>query len=88
MPNWELFETQSQAYRDSVLPPSVPARLAVEAGVTQGWHRCVCERGEVLGVDRFGASAPGPVMLREYGFSVENVGQRALALVEKMKEKP
>jgi len=88
MPSWELFEAQSQTYRDAVLPPSIPARLAVEAGVSQGWHRYVGERGDVLGVDRFGASAPGPVMLREYGFSVENVCQRALALVEKMKENP
>ena len=88
MPSWELFEAQSQAYRDAVLPPSTPARLAIEAGVTQGWHRYVGDRGDVLGVDRFGASAPGPVMLREYGFSVENVCQRALALVEKMKENP
>ena len=88
MPSWELFEAQSQAYRDAVLPPSIPARLAIEAGVTQGWHRYVGDRGDVLGVDRFGASAPGPVMLREYGFGVENVCQRALALVEKMKENP
>jgi transketolase len=88
MASWELFEAQSQTYRDSVLRPSIPARLAVEAGVTQGWHRYVGDRGDVLGVDRFGASAPGPVMLREYGFGVENVCQRALALVEKMKENP
>lgn len=88
MPSWELFEAQSQAYRDSVLPPSIPARFAVEAGVSQGWHRYVGDRGDVFGVDRFGASAPGPVMLREYGFSVEAVCQRALALVEKTKEKP
>ncbi|MHB1077206.1 transketolase [Thiobacillus sp.] len=88
MPSWELFEAQSQTYRDAVLPPLIPARLAVEAGVSQGWHRYVGDRGDVLGVDRFGASAPGPVMLREYGFSVEAVCQRALALVEKTKEKP
>jgi len=86
MPSWELFEAQSQPYRDAVLPPSIPARLAVEAGVSQGWQRYVGDRGDVLGVDRFGASAPGPEMLREYGFSVDNVCQRALALVEKMKE--
>ncbi|MDX1251517.1 MAG: transketolase [Gammaproteobacteria bacterium] len=83
MASWELFEAQSQAYRDSVLPPSIPARLAVEAGVSQGWHRYVGDRGDVLSVDRFGASAPGPAMLREYGFSMENVCQRALALVDK-----
>jgi transketolase len=83
MPSWELFEAQSQEYRDSVLPPSVHARLAVEAGATQGWHRYVGDRGDVIGVDRFGASAPGPVVMREYGFSVENVCQRALALLER-----
>ena len=69
MPSWELFEAQPQAYRDPVLPPSVPARLAVEAGVAQGWHRYVGDRGDVLGVDRFGASAPGRSFMREFGFS-------------------
>jgi len=78
-----LFEAQSQAYRDSVLLPSVASRLAVEAGVSQGWHRHVGDRGDVISVDRFGASAPGPVMMREYGFSVANVCQRALALIER-----
>lgn len=82
MPSWELFEAQPRAYRDAVLPPSVPARLAVEAGVSQGWQRYVGERGDVLCVDRFGASAPGPEVLRAYGFSVDNVCRRALALVE------
>jgi transketolase len=82
MPSWELFEAQTQEYRDSVLPPSIQARLAVEAGVSQGWHRYVGDRGDVISVDRFGASAPGPVVLREYGFSTENVCQRALALLE------
>ena len=81
LPSWALFEDQSQEYRDAVLPPSVGARLAVEAGVPQGWHRYVGDRGAVLGVRRFGASAPGDVMLREYGFSVDNVCARALALL-------
>ncbi|MBZ5675998.1 MAG: transketolase [Acidobacteriia bacterium] len=81
MPSWELFEAQSREYRDSVLPPSVRARLAVEAGVTQGWHRYVGDQGDVIGVDRFGASAPGSVVMREYGFTVEHVCQRALALL-------
>jgi len=83
MPSWELFETQSRAYRDEVLPPSVRARFAVEAGVTQGWHRYVGGRGDVIGVDGFGASAPGAVVMREYGFTVEHVCQRALALLER-----
>jgi transketolase len=82
MPSWELFEAQPREYRDSVLPPIVRRRLAVEAGVTQGWHKYVGECGEVIGVDRFGASAPGPIVMREYGFTVEKVFRRALALVE------
>jgi transketolase len=81
MPSWELFDVQPREYRDTVLPPAVGARLAVEAGVSQGWHRYVGSRGDVLAVDRFGASAPGNVMLREYGFTVDNVCARALALL-------
>ena len=80
MPSWELFDAQPQAYRDTVLLPSIRARLAVEAGVPQGWHRYVGDQGDVLGVERFGASAPAEVLLREYGFSVEEVCRRALAL--------
>jgi transketolase len=81
MPSWELFDAQPRDYRDSILPPAVRARLAVEAGSPQGWHRYVGDGGDVLGVDRFGASAPGPTVLREYGFTVENVTRRALALL-------
>jgi transketolase len=81
LPSWALFDDQPQEYREAVLPPSVGARLAVEAGVAQGWHRYVGDRGAVLGVQRFGASAPGNVMLREYGFSVDNICARALALL-------
>jgi transketolase len=73
MPSWELFEDQPQSYRDQVLPPELGARLAIEAGVAQGWHRYVGERGDVLSIERFGASAPGDRLLREYGFGVENV---------------
>jgi transketolase len=81
MPSWELFDAQSQPYRDAVLPPSIPARLAVEAGVSQGWHRFVGDRGDMLGVERFGASAPAAAMLREYGFTVDNVCRRAKELL-------
>lgn len=80
MPSWELFEAQPQLERDAVLPPSVSARLAVEAGVAQGWHRYVGAAGDVVSVERFGASAPAEVLLREYGFTVEAVCRRALAL--------
>jgi len=78
-----LFEAQAEEYRHSVLPPLIRARLAVEAGATQGWHRYVGDLGDVIGLDHFGASAPGPVLMREYGFIVENVCKRALALLEK-----
>jgi transketolase len=81
MPSWELFDAQPQNYRDQVLLPSIPARLAVEAGASQGWHRYVGDRGDVLSVDRFGASAPGDVVMREYGFTVGNVCKRTLALL-------
>jgi len=83
MPSWELFDTQTEEYRRSVFPPSVRARLAVEAGATQGWHRYIGEGGDVIGLDHFGASAPGPVLMREFGFTAENVCKRALALLEK-----
>ncbi len=84
MPSWDLFEAQPPAYRDEVLPPGVPARLAVELGVAQGWHRYIGDRGEMLGVERFGASAPADVLLREYGFTVDNVVSRARALLARL----
>jgi transketolase len=83
MPSWELFDAQPQSYRDSVLPPSTRARLAVEAGATQGWCKYVGGEGDVIGVDRFGASAPGKVMMHEYGFTIEKVCKRALELVNR-----
>jgi transketolase len=81
MPSWELFEALPQAERDAVLPPAVTARLAVEMGVPQGWERYVGPHGDMLGVERFGASAPAGVLLREYGFTVDNVCARARALL-------
>ena len=81
MPSWELFEELPEAERDAVLPPSVSARLAVESGVSQGWERYTGSRGDMLGVERFGASAPAAVVLREYGISVDNVCARARALL-------
>lgn len=80
MPCWELFEEQPDDYRDEVLPPSVTARLAIEAAVRQGWDRYVGPKGDVVCLDRFGASAPGDVALRELGFNVENVLKHARAL--------
>jgi len=81
LPSWELFDEQPAEYRQAVLPPEVGARLAVEAGSSMGWHRYVGDRGDVLAVDRFGSSAPGDVVQREYGFTVDNVCARALAIL-------
>jgi transketolase len=80
MPCWELFDEQTQNYRDEVLPPAITARLAIEAGVPQGWYKYVGTRGDVIGLDRFGASAPGEVALRELGFNVDNVLKHARQL--------
>jgi transketolase len=82
MPCWELFEEQPQDYRDAVLPPSVTARLAIEAGVRQGWERYVGPAGDVICLDRFGASAPGDVALKNLGFNVDNVLNHARALLQ------
>jgi transketolase len=77
-----LFDALPQAERDAVLPPSVGARLAVELGVAQGWHRYVGAAGDVLSVETYGASAPADVLLREYGFTVEDVCRRARAIIQ------
>jgi transketolase len=82
MPCIELFEEQSQDYRDEVLPPSITARLAIEAGVRQGWNRYVGPDGDVICLDRFGASAPGDVAMRELGFNVDNVLVHARSLLK------
>jgi transketolase len=81
MPSWDLFDAQPKSYRDEVLPPTVKARLAVELGVEQGWHRYVGDGGDMIGIDRFGASAPAEVLLAEYGFTVDAVVARARKLV-------
>jgi transketolase len=80
MPSWELFDDLPRAEQDMVLPPSVTARLAIEMGSSQGWRRYVGDAGDVLAVDRFGASAPAEVLQRQYGFTVDEVCGRALAL--------
>jgi transketolase len=80
-PSWELFSAQSREYRDSVLPEKMKARLAVEAGVSMGWERWVGEKGAVVAIDRFGASAPWETVYRELGVTVENIIARALSLM-------
>ncbi|MEA2334090.1 MAG: transketolase [Solirubrobacteraceae bacterium] len=83
MPCVELFEAESQDYRDEVLPPAVRARLAIEPGATISWGKWVGLDGDVLGLDRFGASAPGTTVLEKLGFTSENIATRARALLER-----
>jgi transketolase len=83
MPCLELFEAQAPEYRDEVLPPDADARLAVEAGVSLGWHRWVGDRGDVVSIERFGASAPGATVLEKLGINRANVVSRAQALLER-----
>jgi transketolase len=83
MPSWELFEQQPPEYRDEVLPPDVSARLAIEMAVPMGWERYVGLQGDVLGINRFGASAPYKVILEQFGFTGENVVLRALTVLDR-----
>ncbi|HYY99457.1 MAG TPA: transketolase, partial [Pyrinomonadaceae bacterium] len=82
MPCWELFDEQPREYRESVIPPNVPARLAVEAAASLGWHKYTGDGGDCLCLDRFGASAPGATALKELGFNSQNVLERARALLK------
>lgn len=86
MPSWRLFEEQTAEYRQSVLPSAVTARLAVEAASPLGWERWVGLRGAVIGVDHFGASAPGEVLFNEYGLTVDHVVAQALTLAGRRPE--
>ena len=81
MPSWELFDAQPTSYREAVLPPQVTVRLAIEAGVTQGWAKYVGLAGDVMGLDRFGASAPYKVLMEKFGFTAEAVVERVLRLL-------
>jgi transketolase len=83
MPSWELFDDQPQDYREFVLPPGVRARLVVEAALPLGWHRYVGDGGDVLAIERFGASAPGNIVMEKFGFTVDHVVERARALLGK-----
>ena len=81
MPSWELFDEQSEAYRQAVLPPGVPV-LSVEAGITMGWSKYTGSKGASLGIDHFGASGPGPTVMTNFGFTPENVVAQALPLLK------
>lgn len=85
MPSWELFDKQSDAYREKIFPKKIRKRLAVEAGSTIGWLKYVTEDGDVIGIDRYGESAPGKEVMKEYGFTVDNVLKHANALLSENK---
>jgi transketolase len=84
MPCWELFELQPSDYRDEVLPHDVKARLSVEAGIALGWKQWVGDEGDSISIEHFGASAPGNTVLEKFGYTVDNVVARALALRERV----
>ncbi len=83
MPSWELFNKQPKEYRDSVILPEVKARLGIEMASSMGWHRYVGDEGDLLTIDTFGASAPAGKVLKEYGFTAENVVAKVKALLNK-----
>ena len=83
MPSWELFEKQEETYKEKVFPKTLRKRLAVEAGSPLGWCRYVTDEGDVMGINQFGESAPGDEVMKEYGFTIENVVKRAKALLSK-----
>ncbi len=82
MPSWELFEAQSESYKQMVLPPEDSSVIAIEAGMSFGWQRYVGRSGRIIGIDRFGASAPIEDLMKAYGFTVENIKDQAKALLK------
>ena len=80
-PSWRLFEAQDQEYKDTVLLPNVTKRLAVEAGISQGWRQWLGEKGSMISMETFGASAPAKVLFEKFGFSVDNILTRAKELL-------
>jgi len=83
MPSWELFDAQSQKYKDSVLQENVTARVAIEAGATQGWHKYVGMNGKIIGLDHFGASAPINDLFTNFGITAESVIQAVQGLINR-----
>jgi transketolase len=81
LPSWELFERQDEAYRDTVLPPTVTTRVSVEAGTTFGWERYVGSEGASIGIDHFGESAPAKVLYKEFGLTADNLVATALRVL-------
>lgn len=85
MPSWELFEKQDEAYKTEVLPPKVRTRLSIEAGSPMGWYKYIGTEGDAIGIERFGASAPYKTIYKEFGLTVENMVNRAIALINRKK---
>ena len=83
MPSWELFEEQDASYKDSVFPSDVAKRLAVEAASSFGWHKYTGLQGDVISIDHFGESGPAGALFKKYGFTVENVLEKAKGLLKK-----
>jgi transketolase len=81
MPSFHLFDQQDAAYRESVLPAAIKARVSIEAGTTLGWHKYVGDRGLAYGLDHFGTSAPAPAIEKEYGFTPEHIADVATGLL-------
>jgi transketolase len=81
-PSWELFASESPEYRESVLLPDVTARIAVEAGVSQGWERWVGDRGAIIAMNRYGASAPGKTIFQNLGFTADAIIEKANNLIK------
>src|SRR5581483_4311308 len=86
MPSWFLFEKQDEAYRESVLPKALKKRVTVEAGSSYGWHRWAGDEGIVIGIDHYGASAPGAEIMKHFGFTAEHVTSAALRLIGRQQE--
>jgi len=82
MPSWEVFDDQPEDYKNQVLPSNIKARIAIEAGSTQGWHRYVGEKSHVVGIDHFGASAPSKILFEKFGITVDRVVEEALRLIK------
>jgi transketolase len=83
MPSWELFDKTTPGYKNSVLLPDVTTRIAIEAGIPMGWERYVGNSGAIIGVTRFGASAPGNTVMEKFGFTAENIVQKAMDLLNR-----
>jgi transketolase len=83
LPSWEIFDHQPREYRNSVLPPAITARISVEAGIKLGWEHYVGLTGKIIGMDTFGASAPGPVLYEKFGFTADKIIAAAEELLDR-----